>query len=62
MTNDRSYSAAMSSEQAREELLRHSGTKFHLGVVNCFVALLDARLFEHPAQSNGNRPASPEDA
>jgi HD-GYP domain-containing protein (c-di-GMP phosphodiesterase class II) len=46
MTNDRAYRCAMSSEQAREELLRHAGTKFHPRVVDCFVALLDARVFE----------------
>jgi putative nucleotidyltransferase with HDIG domain len=48
MTADRAYRSAMSSEQAREELLRHAGTKFHSGVVDCFVALLDARVFEDP--------------
>jgi putative nucleotidyltransferase with HDIG domain len=46
MTNNRAYRSAMSSEQARAELLRHAGTKFHPRVVDCFVALLDARVFE----------------
>jgi hypothetical protein len=46
MTNDRAYRSAMSPEHAREELLRHAGTQFDPRVVDCFVALLDARVFE----------------
>jgi diguanylate cyclase (GGDEF)-like protein len=41
MTNDRVYRPAMPEDEARAELIRHSGTQFDEGVVDLFVKLLE---------------------
>lgn len=40
MTNDRSYRAALSHEQALLELQRHAGTQFDPAIVQLYVGLL----------------------
>jgi len=41
MTSDRTYRGALGAEQAREELVRDSGTRFDAVVVDALVAVLD---------------------
>jgi putative two-component system response regulator len=43
MTHDRPYRAALSADEAREELLRSRGTQFDPDVVDLFVAQLEGR-------------------
>jgi diguanylate cyclase (GGDEF)-like protein len=48
MTSDRVYRAALSADEARDELLRASGTQFDRHVVDAFLRLLDGASASQP--------------
>ena len=51
MTTDRPYKPAKTSEEARRELLRCSGTQFDERVVEAFLAALDADSSTHQSEA-----------
>jgi response regulator RpfG family c-di-GMP phosphodiesterase len=55
MTSDRPYQAAVSDDEAREELLEHAGTQFDPEVIGPLIRILDAKRAPHPRTRSVSR-------
>ena len=66
MTSDRPYRAAMSVEQARDEIIRCSGTQFDPKCVQAFLLAFDRiveiRVDSHEVESEHHAAAAPQAA
>jgi hypothetical protein len=60
MLADRPYRAALSSQQAQEELRRHAGTQFDPAVVDAFLTTIDQAASSQVHALPAPRPVAPE--